>query len=50
MSAKNETVKLQLDYMLQTAAPDIQDQLNHFFTKIVEKLVLTQASRGKGWN
>ena len=41
--AKNEDAAMKLSYMLQTAAPDIQDQLSYLLDKIVDKLVLSRA-------
>ena len=47
MNAKNEQVVQKLRYMLQTSSGDIQDQLDKFFSKVIEKFILSQANRGK---
>lgn len=43
--SRNEQVKQKLFYMVETASGDIQDQLDKFFVKVIEKFVLSQANR-----
>ena len=33
--------------MIQIAAGDIQDQLDKFFSKVIDKFILKQANKGK---